>query len=81
MDPMTRREFLGKTVVSAAAAGLMLSSAETASATPLGLPIGSQTYPHRAMIADGKLDIVVGTIFGTFTFTSKAAAPSAAAKK
>src|SRR4030095_17113607 len=24
------------------------------SATPRGLPIGSQTYPHRAMIADGK---------------------------
>jgi hypothetical protein len=30
---------------------------------------------------DGKLDIVVGTIFGTFTFTSKPAAPSAAPKK
>ena len=30
---------------------------------------------------DGKPDIVVGTIFGTFTFTSKAAAPAAAAKK
>jgi hypothetical protein len=30
---------------------------------------------------DGKLDIVVGNIFGTFTFTSKAAAPSAAPKK
>jgi hypothetical protein len=26
---------------------------------------------------DGKLDIVVGTIFGTFTFTSRAAAPAA----
>src|SRR6185436_16110554 len=30
---------------------------------------------------DGKPDIVVGTIFGTFTFTSKAAASPAAAKK
>ena len=30
---------------------------------------------------DGKPDIVVGTIFGTFTFESKAAAPAAAAKK
>ena len=30
---------------------------------------------------DGKLDIVVGTIFGTFTFTSKAAASPAAPKK
>jgi len=32
----------------------MLASAGTASANPLGLPIGSQTYPHRAMIAAGK---------------------------
>jgi hypothetical protein len=30
---------------------------------------------------DGKPDIVVGTIFGTFTFTSKAAAPAATPKK
>src|SRR6188508_2581297 len=54
MDPMTRREFLGKTAAGTAAAGFMLASAGTASANPLGLPIGSQTYPHRAMIADGK---------------------------
>ena len=30
---------------------------------------------------DGKLDIVVGTIFGTFTFTSKAAPPTATPRK
>ena len=54
MGPMTRREFLGKTAAGATAAGFMLASAGTASANPLGLPIGSQTYPHRAMIADGK---------------------------
>ena len=30
---------------------------------------------------DGKLDIVVGTIFGTFTFTSKAALPTATPRK
>ena len=54
MDPMTRREFLGKTAAGTPAAGFMLASAGTASANPLGLPIGSQTYPHRAMIADGK---------------------------
>ena len=33
------------------------SSTATASrvyANPLGYPIGSQTYPHRALIADGK---------------------------
>src|SRR5262245_2051765 len=51
---MTRREFLGTTAVGATAAGIMLTASGTASANPLGLPIGSQTYPHRAMIADGK---------------------------
>jgi hypothetical protein len=30
---------------------------------------------------DGRLDIVVGTIFGTFTFTSKAGAPAASPRK
>src|SRR4029450_3531211 len=54
MDAMTRREFFGKTAAGAAAAGFMLAGAGTASANPLGLPIGSQTYPHRATIADGK---------------------------
>src|SRR4051812_12245167 len=53
-DAMTRREFLGKTAAGAAAAGFVLANAGTASANPLGLPIGSQTYPHRQMIADGK---------------------------
>ncbi len=38
----SRREFL-----SIAAAGLVLNAA------PLGLPIGSQTYPHRQRIKDG----------------------------
>src|SRR5688572_24782883 len=54
MGPMTRREFLEKTAAGATAAGFVLTSAGTASANPLGLPIGSQTYPHRAMIAEGK---------------------------
>jgi hypothetical protein len=51
---LTRREFLGRTAAGATAAGFMLTASGTASANPLGLPIGSQTYPHRAMIADGK---------------------------
>src|SRR5687767_7332628 len=54
MGPMTRREFLGKTAAGATAAGFMLARAVDASANPLGLPIGSQTYPHRAMIAEGR---------------------------
>lgn len=54
MDPMTRREFLARTAAGATAAGVMLTGSRDASASPLGLPIGSQTYPHRAMIAEGK---------------------------
>ncbi len=52
---ISRREFLEKTAVGAAAAGFVLANAGKASANPLGLPIGSQTYPHRQLIADGKL--------------------------
>src|SRR5579863_3876009 len=43
--PVSRREFLGTSAM-ALAAGAMR-------ATPLGLPIGSQTYPHRQRIKDG----------------------------
>src|SRR6266852_8093063 len=54
MDAFSRRQFIEKTAAGAAAAGFVLASARAASANPLGLPIGSQTYPHRQMIADGK---------------------------
>jgi sugar phosphate isomerase/epimerase len=54
MSAISRREFLEKTAVGTAAAGFVLGGAHNASANPLGLPIGSQTYPHRAMIAEGK---------------------------
>jgi sugar phosphate isomerase/epimerase len=50
----SRREFFRRTGVEAAAAGLLASRFTTMlHATPLGLPIGSQTYPHRALIKDG----------------------------
>ena len=42
----TRRDFIRKSAAAAAGAGLV-------SASPLGLPIGSQTYPHRQRIKDG----------------------------
>ncbi len=54
MSAISRRDFLGKTVAGTAAAGFLLAHAGEASANPLGLPIGSQTYPHRQLIADGK---------------------------
>src|SRR5438067_8963176 len=51
MSAMTRREFLGNTAKSAAAAGLLSAGALELRASPLGLPIGCQTWPVREMIA------------------------------
>jgi sugar phosphate isomerase/epimerase len=48
MASMLRREFLN-----AAAAGVLAARAQHLHASPLGLPIGSQTYPHRQRIKDG----------------------------
>src|SRR4051812_22999719 len=45
MPGMSRREFM--------AGGLAATMAARLRASPLGLPIGSQTYPHRQMIKDG----------------------------
>jgi sugar phosphate isomerase/epimerase len=47
MSAISRREFLQRS-----AAVTFLSTAEL-QAAPLGLPIGSQTYPHRQRIKDG----------------------------
>jgi len=62
---VTRREFLGSTAAhvvlmgcAAAAGGAMLE------ANPLGLPIGSQTYPHRQMIRDGNFAGLLETLKG-----------------
>jgi sugar phosphate isomerase/epimerase len=54
MSSVSRREFLEKTAVASAAAGVFAVGAGRLRAKPLGLPIGSQTYPHRQLIADGK---------------------------
>src|SRR5215813_2474891 len=45
MAELSRREFLAAVLAAGAAARLH--------ANPLGLPIGSQTWPHRQMIKDG----------------------------
>jgi len=52
---LSRREFFNKVGADAMAAGLVaagVASAVTVKANPLGLPIGSQTYPHRALIKE-----------------------------
>ena len=53
MHALSRREFFGRAAAGAAAmAGV---SAPALLGNPLGLPIGSQTYPHRQRIKDGDL--------------------------
>jgi len=49
---VTRRDFLRKPTADGAALGLMAVAATEARANPLGLPIGSQLYPHRALLKD-----------------------------
>src|SRR5437868_4026763 len=49
MTQLSRREFLTKAAADAIVAG-GLARAATLHASPLGLPIGSQTYPHRALL-------------------------------
>jgi len=53
MAELSRREFLQKTAADAAVATVLAAGAAELRASPLGLPIGSQTWPHRQMIKDG----------------------------
>jgi sugar phosphate isomerase/epimerase len=73
MRALSRREFFKKAGTDTAVAGLLAAGAGSFTrlrAAPLGLPIGSQTYPHRALIKEGNLaglaktlkDIGVGAV-------------------
>ena len=53
MSAVSRRVFLKNARASAALAGLLPAVARGLRANPLGMPIGSQTYPHRQRIKDG----------------------------
>src|SRR5215831_11110264 len=53
MPATSRRAFLKESLGSAALAVFLPASAERLAANPLGMPIGSQTYPHRQRIKDG----------------------------
>ena len=50
MAPVSRREFFKKAAADAAVAGLVAAGVADLHANPLGLPIGSQTWPHRALL-------------------------------
>ena len=51
---MSRRRFLERAGVGTAVAGLVAARGTRIGAEPLGIPLGSQTYPERQMVADGK---------------------------
>ena len=52
MAAMSRRAFVGRAAAGAGAAALLATPAAELRANPLGLPIGSQVYPLRAMLKD-----------------------------
>jgi len=63
MAAISRREFFKKTATDAAVAGLLVAAGRTIlRANPLGLPIGSQTYPHRQLIKDGNFAGLLQTL-------------------
>ncbi|MEO8480810.1 MAG: hypothetical protein ABI634_01285 [Acidobacteriota bacterium] len=62
MDGVTRREFLARSGIGTVA-GLSVLNGARLLADPLGLPIGSQTYPVRARIAQGQFADVVKDMF------------------
>src|SRR5512143_1592181 len=53
MTTISRREFVTKSAGAVALAALLPMAAREARANPLGLTIGSQTWPHRQRIKDG----------------------------
>jgi sugar phosphate isomerase/epimerase len=62
MAPISRREFFRIAAVDAAVAGLVAARVVELGANPLGLPIGSQTYPHRAIIKEGNFAELAKTL-------------------
>ena len=50
---VSRRDFLKQSATGLAVAGCLEVGSRQLHANPLGLPIGSQTYPHRQRIKDG----------------------------
>jgi len=63
MASVSRREFLRTTAAHATAIGCtVIAGGRMLEAAPLGLPIGSQTYPHRQMIRDGDFTELLATL-------------------
>lgn len=62
MAAMSRREFVKKASKDLGVAGLLAAGGTRLAAAPLGLPIGSQTYPHRMMVRDGNFPGLLKTL-------------------
>ena len=72
MPSISRRQFI-RTASSTAACGALVSATRVLHADPLGLPIGCETYPVRAMIAKdfpGTLKILAAAGFQTIELCS-----------
>lgn len=52
MSAISRRKFIERTAIGSGAVGILLVRAGKLEANPLGLPIGSQVWPMRSMLAD-----------------------------
>ena len=75
MPAVSRREFLKKTATDAAVAGFLAAGVAELRANPLGLPIGSQTYPHRAMIKEGNFSGLLKTLADAGVHTIELCSP------
>jgi sugar phosphate isomerase/epimerase len=53
MHDISRRDFLKQSAATTAAAAFLPIAAREMQINPLGMPIGSQTWPHRQRIKDG----------------------------
>jgi len=64
MAALTRREFVKVAGTEAIVAGMLAGGVASLGASPLGLPIGAQTWPHRAMIKDGNFAGLLAALAG-----------------
>ena len=62
MASLSRREFIQTTADGIVVAGSLAAGVTALRANPLGLPIGSQTWPHRAMIKAGNFPALLATL-------------------
>ena len=62
MASLSRRAFIQTAADGIVVSGCLAAGVAAARANPLGLPIGSQTWPHRAMIKAGNLPALLATL-------------------